>query len=698
MNPAAQPGVQTAQFTPGPAQCPAASKLGTVQIDTPLLGHPIEGGLYLATPHANPFGSLLAVYLAAYDPISGVVVKLPGQVSLGEHSGRVTATFDQNPQLPFSRLEVDLFKDQLRAPFTTPETCGSYVTTTLLEPWSHGGQPGEAGTPDATPFSEPFKVTELPGGGACPGTEAQAPNAPGLFAGAVSPIAGAFSPFVLRLSREDGSQRFGALNVTLPAGLVGKVAGVQQCPQADIEAAQRLTAQGDGAVEQAHPSCPSGSLLGVVHVGAGSGAALYVNGQVYFAGPYEGAPFSLVIITPAVAGPFDLGTVVVRAALFINPETAQVTVSSDPFPSILDGIPLDIKSVDVEMTRPGFTLNPTNCNAMSVTGQEISTAGQAAALSDRFQVGGCDTMAFHPRFTASTSAHTSRKDGASLRVRLAYPAGSLGREANLAYAKVQLPKALPSELKTLKLACLARVFDANPAACPAESVVGHATVHTPLLPVALEGPAYFVSNGSEGFPNLDLVLQGDGVRVDLVGDTFIGKGVTTATFGATPDVPFESFELTLPRQPYSALGANGNLCQQQLSMPTRIVAQNGVAIEEKTPIEVQGCANRIAVTSRKLKGRTLTLHVAVPSRGRLTVAGAGFTTARRFAHGREVLTLKLHVKLKVLKRMRKHALGTHHAKHAKNVKRRSRTLTTRLTLKFKPAHGRQLTRRIKTRL
>lgn len=646
LDPGAEPGVRTAQFTGGPAECPDSAKLGTVVIHTPLVGHPIEGGLYLATPHANPFGSLVAVYLAAYDPISGVVVKLPGEVTLNQQTGQVGATFDQNPQLPFSDLEVNLFGGgqsvaQSRAALTTPETCGSYATSSVLEPWSHKGAAGEEGTPDATPSSTPFEVSG-PSGGGCVHSEGEAPNAPVFEAGMASPVAGSFSPFVLKLEREDGSQHFGSLDVTLPDGLLGKVAGVEQCPQADIQAAQALSGEGQGATEQAHPSCPTGSEVGVVRVGVGSGAPYYVTGHVYFAGPYEGAPFSLAVITPAVAGPFDLGTVVVRAGLFVDPRTAQVTVKSDPFPTMLDGIPLDIRSIGVEVNRKEFTLNPTNCSVLSVTGSETSTSGQTVPLSDRFQTEGCTTLPFRPTLEASTGADTSHSEGASLTVHLGSGAG----QANIAKVHIALPKTLPSRLETLRLACTEHVFAANPAACPAGSQVGSAVAHTPILQSPLTGPVYIVSHGAAAFPDVEMVLQGEGVTLILDGKTNIQHGITETTFESVPDAPVSSFEMSLPKGPHSILAAPaGKLCAQaktrtvlvkkkvtvrvkrhgrttkrkvtreikqtvaaSLVMPTTIQGQNGAVVHQSTPIQVTGCTTAVKHKGKPLKHEAKRKH------------------------------------------------------------------------------------------
>jgi len=628
LNKATEPGVQSAQFTPGPAECPDASKLGTVQVNTPLLEHPVTGAMYLAKQQENPFGSLLAVYLTLYDPISGVVVKLPGLLQANPATGQLTATFDQNPQLPFEDLKVSLFEGS-RAALTTPIACGSYTTSTTLVPWS-----APEGT-DATPSST-FALSEGAGGSDCANSESEASNTPSLEAGTASPVAGSFSPFELTLKREDGSQHFAAVNVTLPPGLIGKVAGVQECPQADIEAAQDRDHEGEGTQELTDPSCPAGSELGSVHAGVGSGAPMFVAGKVYFAGPYEGAPFSLVIVTPAVAGPFDLGTVVVRSGLFIDPVTAQVTVRSDPFPSIIDGIPLDIRDIEVDVNRPAFILNPTSCEVSAVTGQETSTTGQTAALSSRFQAGGCTNLPFKPSLQVSASGKVSHLDGTSVQFKLSYPPGALGREAWLRAAKFEFPRQLSARLQTIQKSCPAATFAANPAGCPATALIGSASVKSELLPVPLAGPVYFVSNGGAKFPEAVFVLQGDGVTVDLHSETFINEttGVTSATLPAIPGVPFEEATVTLPAGPYSEFTGIGNLCKPTktvavkkkvtvkskghtrkvtrtvkqtvpapLEMPTGFIGQNGASISQETPVTITECTPAGTKAKRPKKPR-----------------------------------------------------------------------------------------------
>jgi uncharacterized repeat protein (TIGR01451 family) len=609
------------QFRPEAAECPNGAKVGTVEVFSPLVNHPLPGAVYVAAQDANPFKSLLALYVAVYDPATGVVIKLAGKVSLDPVTGRLTTTFDENPQLPFNDFKLDFFSGS-RAALTTPFTCGSYAASSVLTPWS--APEGK----NAEPSSLPFAVSGAPGGAACVDSEGQAPNTPVFEAGTASPVAGSYSPFVLQLKREDASQRFSGLSVTLPPGLIGKIAGLEECSQAAIEAAQGRSHEGEGALELAHRSCPAGSEVGVVHVGTGSGAPEYVAGHAYFAGPYEGAPFSLVIVTPALAGPFDFGSVVVRAALYINPSTTQVTVKSDSFPRILDGVPLDIRDVSVDMNRSQFTFNPTSCATMAVTGEESSTAGSTAVLSDRFQAGGCATLPFKPSFTASTSGKASKADGASLNVKLVASPG----ETNVGKVDVQLPSQLSSRLTTLRKACTEAQFNTNPAGCPAASDVATATVHTPILNVPLTGPVYFVSHGGAAFPQLVLVLQGEGVTIDLVGNTDIKGSVTYSRFEAVPDAPFTAFELNAPQGPNSILATNlpasakYSLCGQNLTMPTVLTGQNGAVVKQATKLGITGCPPTRAKVVNKALTRAQKLNAALKM---CRMKGRGKSKAKR---------------------------------------------------------------------
>ncbi len=582
-------------FNLAPAQCPDASKLGTVEAVVPAVDHPLKGSVYLASQEDNPFNSLLAFYIVLEDEQTGVVVKLPAKITTDPVTGQLTTTVQESPQVPVEDFKFAFFEGA-RAALRTPATCGTFTTATSLTPWT---SPEGA---NATP-SDAFQITSAPGGGACPSTPAQEPNAPSFEAGTVTPTAGVYSSLVVRLAREDGSQNISRLNMTLPPGATGKLAGIPECSAAQIAQAQARNHPGQGAVEQSSPSCPSSSAIGTVRVGAGAGAdPFYVTGKAYLAGPYEGAPFSAVFITPAIAGPFDLGTVVVRAGLFVNPNTAQVTTKSDPLPTILDGIPIDVRSVTVTVDRPGFILNPTNCNPLTVTGEEVSTLGQVAPLSSRFQVGACQNLRFTPKFTISTTGKTSKANGASLSVKVAYPAGSIGSQTNLGRVDLQLPKQLPARLSTLQKACTEAQFNANPAGCPAASMIGTAKAVTPLLSSPLTGPAILVSHGGAAFPDVEFLLQGEGVLVVLDGKTQIKKGITYSHFETLPDQPISMFETTLPQGPYSVLATNlpasakNSLCGQNLTLPTTLTAQDGAVINQTTKATVTGCAKTKTLT------------------------------------------------------------------------------------------------------
>ena len=580
---------ETAGSKPGEG-CPDASKLGTVEITTPLLAEAIHGSIYIAEPYENPFhepqnghpgGTLVALYIIAKAPQSGILIKLAGKVDRDPQNGQLTTTFKDNPQLPFDHFNFH-FREGQQAPLITPPTCRTYSTEALLSPWSE-----PLATLSAT---SPFQISSGVGGGPCPA--GVPPFSPQIAAGMQSNAAAAFSPFSLRLSRTDGESEITSFSTNLPPGLTGILSGIPFCPEGDIALARQRT----GAQEQAEPSCPQTSLLGHSQVGTGVGAVLaYTPGRVYLAGPYDGDPFSLVSVTSAVVGPFDLGTVVLRFGLRLDPHTVQVSIDpvpSEPIPHIIDGIVAHVRDIRVLIDRPGFTMNPTSCNTLSISSTLGSSFGQSATVSSPFQAASCQSLKFAPKFSVSAGGKTSKALGVGLNFKLSYPPGSLGSYANIAKAKVSLPKQLPSRLSTLQKACTAPVFEQNPTACPPASRVGQAKVITQAIPVPLEGPAYFVSHGGEAFPDLTIVLKGSGaypITVDLVGSTQIKNGITTSTFKATPDVPFQTFELSLPQGPNSALAANANLCRSKLAMPTEFTAQNGAVVRQSTPIKVTGC-------------------------------------------------------------------------------------------------------------
>jgi uncharacterized repeat protein (TIGR01451 family) len=578
INPGQAPGLQTCPLSQtavrsaegpgseGPPSCPPASKIGTVQITTPLLADKLEGEVYLVQSEPPDVKILIA---ASGD---GVNLKVIGNVALNTMTGQLVTTFTETPEVPFTDFKLS-FSGGAQAALATPTGCGVYTTNADFTPWS-------------TPLvlddfsTSSFAITSGTNGAAC---AAPLPFSPSLTAGATTDQAGGYTDFSLLLSRGDDQQRIKSLQFKTPKGLLGMISHVTPC----------------GEPQAAQGECPESAQIGHTVVGAGPGPyPLYVPepGQppapIYITGPYEGAPYGLAIVVPVVAGPFNLGKVVVRGRIEVDPQTAQLTVTTDPLPTILDGVPADLRTINSVIERPDFMFNPTNCEAQSFSGTATSVAGTTAGLSSPFQVGSCRSLTFKPGFKVSTSAKTSRLEGARLSVKLTLPdEGGLSSTANVAKVKVSLPKQLPTPLTTLQKACLERVFAANPAGCPVASQVGQVKVSTPVLPGGLSGTAYFVSHGGAKYPELIMVLVGqNGVTVQVHGETFISKaGITTATFAAVPDVPFSSFELLLPKRPYPALTGNGDLCKGSLVMPTEMVAQNGLVIKQNTKIAVTGC-------------------------------------------------------------------------------------------------------------
>ncbi len=601
---------ETSSSLPGEG-CPPEAKIGSILIETPLLGETISGSIYIATPYDNvrefgdsehPGGSLLALYVVAKDPARGLLIKAAGKITPNPVTGQLTTTFQNTPQQPFSKFVLK-FRAGATAPLISPPACGSYNAQGALTPFS-------APTEPRLVSSQPFQITEGVHEGPCP-SGGVPPFKPQVISGTQNNAGGSYSPFYLRILREDGEQELVRFSTTLPPGLTGNLTGIPFCPDASIEAAKQLS----GGEEEEHPSCPQASEIGHTLVEAGVGSVLAQNpGKIYLAGPYKGAPLSIVSITSAKVGPFDLGTVVIRFALDINRTTGQVEVSgaqSDPIPHIIKGIVVHVRDIRVYMDRHDFTLNPTDCDTKDITNTIVGSGSNYANPANQntvevatpFTAADCSSLAFKPSFTASTSAKASRLDGESLNVKLTMP-GALGSESNIHLVKVELPKDLPSRLTTLRKACLASVFEANPANCPPASIIGHAKAITPILPVPLEGPAYFVSHGDEAFPSLIVVLQGYGFTIDLVGTTYISKqGVTSSTFKTVPDEPVGSFELTLPEGPYSALSSLGNPCKNKLTMPTEFIAQNGATIHQTTKIAATGCPKTTHKKKRKSKGK-----------------------------------------------------------------------------------------------
>jgi hypothetical protein len=558
-----------------PGACPLASQIGTVKVTTPLLEEALEGSVFLGEPECSPCseadasdGRLFRLYLQVHSAKLGVTLKLPGLVRANSTTGRLTSEFADLPQLPYSDVELKL-KDGPRAPLANPQACATFTTSSDLEPWSAPETP--------TKVSEsPFAVT---------GCGAGMPFAPAFTAGAASQVAGASSSFSVSFARNDGEQDLSGITLTTPPGLLGEIAGIPRC----------------GEVEANAGTCSSASQIGTTTVSAGPGSDPYTitGGRVYLTGPYNGAPFGLSIVVPAVAGPFNLGNVIVRASIAVNRNTAALTIVPNPLPQIVDGVPVRLRTVDVEVNRPNFMLNATNCTPQSIsatlTGEHPIGSGEAAktsTVSTSYAPSGCADLPFKPKLTASAGGKGSKAGGSSLDIKLA--SAGVG-QAGIAKVDLQLPKALSTRDTTLNKACTEAQFAANPAGCPEGSIIGKATIRTPILSAPLSGPAYLVSHGGAAFPDVEIVLQGEGVELVLDGKTDIKKGITYSNFESTPDAPFTSFETELPTGRHSIFTANVpakddySLCGQTLAMPTRLVGQNGAVIEQTTKIRVSGC-------------------------------------------------------------------------------------------------------------
>jgi hypothetical protein len=587
--------------------CPDSSKVGSVEVESPLLEEEVEGQpgtsvpqvlhgqIFVAQQHDNVFGNLLTIYMVIEDPKLGIFIKLPGRVQPDPATGQLTTTFGEPgqrlPQLPFSHLRLH-FQEGNRAPLMTPPTCGTFSSEAVLYPYAEGVPPAHR--------TATFEIGSGAYGAPCASSSAQLPGALRFSAGTLNSKAGTYSPFVLDLSRPDGSRQLSAISTTLPEGLIGRLAGIPYCGDAQIAAAAARAGEGQGAAEAAQPSCPAASEVGTVTVGAGAGPEpLYVAGHAYLAGPYKGAPLSLEIITPAIAGPFDLGVVAVRAALQVDPLTAQVSAVSDPIPTILHGLPLDVRSVAIDVSRPNFTLNPTSCEPKAITGTATSTLGSTTPLSQYFQASNCAALAFRPKLKLSLKGSTKHGGHPALNAVLTYPKGA--GYANIARAQVNLPHSEFIDQANLNKTCTKPVLLAR--ACPKSTIYGKAKAWTPLLDKPLEGNVYLVGGFGYKLPALVAELDGQ-IRVLLAGkvDSGPNRGIRN-TFEAVPDAPVEKFELQLKGGPkYSLLENSENLCARPQKAIARFTAQSGKVLQTKPRISNE-CRKRKS-RSKKSKKRT----------------------------------------------------------------------------------------------
>jgi uncharacterized repeat protein (TIGR01451 family) len=623
------------------ADSPAVTVASVVSATPPPLpGAALQGNVFVAQPGCSPCGdsdaesgNLLRLYLQVQDPVAGLIVKVHGSTiactaqkavpaCANQEQGQLITKFENQPQTPFELLQLKL-KGGPRAPLANPQTCGPAVVTSRLVPWSaarpsgHLQEEEEAAAKQAQTPSAEFNVE---------GCAANTPFNPSFNAGTFgsgATTAAAFTQFSLTFSREDREQDLSGVEVKMPLGLAGLIASVKQCGDAEVQAA-----------EQNKGECPAESQVGTATAGAGPGPhPFFQQGKVYLTGPYKGAPFGLAVVTPAVAGPFNLGNIVVRSTINVNPVTAAVTAVSDPLPQFRDGLQLRIRRVNVEVNRPGFLFNPTNCNAQTVAATLTSTQGGTAHVSSPFGMRGCASLPFAPTLSAAVDAQGSKANGIGFHVKLT--SAGLG-VANISKVFVTVPKILPARLQpTLQHACLEAAFNSNPASCPEQSVIGIGTVHTPVFKNPLSGPAYIVSHGNAAFPDVEFVLQGEGVTIVIDGKTDIKKGITYSRFEASPDAPFTTFETNFPAGPHSIFTANTeivpdyNLCGQTIALPTELTGQNGKVLKQENQVTVEGCQPSVSITGTKLKGKALLVTLKTRVAGKVTITGSGLkqTTA-----------------------------------------------------------------------
>ncbi len=564
----AQLEAETAFSDPG-AGCPNASKVGTVEVETPLLDESVDGSLFVAKPYENPFGSLIALYIVIKNKNLGIMVTQPLKVEPDPVTGQLTTVADDLPQLPFSHFRLH-FREGTRSPLASPPACGTYNATAVLTPWS-GGAP--------VTTTSAFQIITGPDAGPCP-TGGLPPFKPGLIAGTLNNAAGRFSPFNARLFRSDSEQEFTRFSIKLPPGIVGILAGIPYCSDAAIEAAKQRT----GTEELTSPSCPAASEIGHTLAGAGVGPALaYAPGKLYLAGPYKGTAFSLVAITAAKVGPFDLGTVVVRQGFKVDRETAEVFIDateSDPIPHIIDGIPVHARDIRAYVDRSKFVFNPTSCKRTSTASTLLGSGldfGSAAddrpvTVSTPFQAADCAALVFKPKLKLQLRGGTKRGAHPAFRAELNMKGGPEGGEANVARAQVTLPRSAFLENAHIKTICTRVQFRAD--LCPAGSVYGYARAFTPVLAEPVEGPVYLRSSEHQ-LPDLVASLHSEKITVDVVGriDSFDGR--IRNTFEAVPDAPVSKFVLTMQGGKKGLIVNSTNLCKGTHKAIVDFTAQNG---------------------------------------------------------------------------------------------------------------------------
>jgi hypothetical protein len=564
---AAEIGIGTMQ----PDSCPGASEIGSVEIDTPLLSSPLVGSIYMGQP-PEPFDGELTAYVVAEG--DGVVVKLPMKLLVNPNTGQLSVSVEGVPQFAFTDMKLR-FRGGPRAPLATPEECGTFTTASQLIPYS------------ALESSlQPTLTTSF-------AIESKCDHGftPSFVAGSTSTGAGESTGFTVQVSRADGEQDIRDLAATFPAGLLANLGSVSLC----------------GSAQALEGTCGVASAVGTVTIAAGAGPQpFYLSGTAFLTGPYEGAPFGLSIVVPAVVGPFNLGTVVLGARLLLDRHTARLSLVTDLLPTTRDGIPIRVRSLTVSVDRPGFMVNPTNCATQQITA-EVAGTQTTARVASPFSLTGCSRLPFSPSVSASVPGKVSIVDGAGFEMKISEPGGV---RANIDSLEGVFPSQLSARLKSVQHACLQATIDSNPALCPPGSRIGSAVVRTSLFRNPLSGPTYLVSRGTAARPEIVIILQGEGVVLELSGSLKISSSnALIFSIGDVPDAEISSLQVNLPAGPGAVLGANdlskatGSLCGKRLVLRMNVTGQNGVAVKAAPRVSVTGCPKAKAAKKATTKKR-----------------------------------------------------------------------------------------------
>lgn len=611
MNPAIGDGVQSCSmqqmgltglnpitFDKSLPRCPLASKLGTADVVSPLLESPLHGSVYLGAQHDNPFNSDYAIYLAVESPEQGLVIKLAGEVVADPVTGQVTTHFRNNPQLPFEDMTLSFYGGDASA-LANPVTCAPVATESELTPWA-AADPANPRPDEIAHFRAPVTMTSGPGGSPCANTPAERPFKLGMTAGSQNPFAGITSPFSVRITRPDGAQELSELTVTSPPGYSAYLRGIPPCSQAQIKSAEAKS----GLAERESPSCSSASRVGSILSGVGPGGRqLYVPGSIYLGGPYKGAPLSLVTITPGLAGgteskpAFDLGNVVVQVPIYVNRSTAQIVGRTDALPTIVRGIPLRIRDIRVNLDRPEWGLNPTSCTPSTVSVTAKGSSGAVAEMSQRFQVGGCDKLAFKPKLAAKLTGPTKRGGLPAFRAEVTWPQG--GGYANTKDVQVTLPHSVFLEQAHIDTVCTRVQAAAHE--CPDGSIYGYAEAETPLIDGKLTGPVFLKSSNHQ-LPDLAIALKGpesQPIEVEFAGRIDSVKAQIRNTIEGLPDVPVSKFVLSMKGGKKGLLVNSRNICRGKKPRMTVAMTGQNNTVSNSRPVLANSCKKQVKVKKKK---------------------------------------------------------------------------------------------------